>query len=34
MPDMNVLVAAADYSRQSDQPLMKNIKVRVAPAAQ
>ncbi|MER7251471.1 FdhF/YdeP family oxidoreductase [Kribbella sp. NPDC000426] len=31
MPEMNVLVAANDYSTQSDQPLMKNIKVRVTP---
>ncbi|AKU18898.1 FdhF/YdeP family oxidoreductase [Luteipulveratus mongoliensis] len=29
MPEMNVLVGAADYSTQSDQPLMKNLKVRV-----
>ncbi|MFF4346189.1 FdhF/YdeP family oxidoreductase [Streptomyces sp. NPDC001530] len=34
MPEMNVLVAASDYSRQSNQPLMKNIKVRVAPSPQ
>lgn len=33
MPEMNVLVAHGDYSRQSDQPLMKNIKVRVTPSA-
>ncbi|MFF0342704.1 FdhF/YdeP family oxidoreductase [Kribbella sp. NPDC004875] len=32
MPEMNVLVAANDYSSQSDQPLMKNIRVRVTPA--
>ncbi|WP_329475004.1 FdhF/YdeP family oxidoreductase [Kribbella sp. NBC_01484] len=32
MPEMNALVAASDYSTQSDQPLMKNIKVRVVPA--
>ena len=32
MPEMNVLVAASDYSSQSNQPLMKNIKVRVAPS--
>ncbi len=32
MPEMNVLVAASDYSHQSNQPLMKNIKVRVAPS--
>jgi molybdopterin-dependent oxidoreductase alpha subunit len=30
MPEMNVLIAASDYSSQSGQPLMKNIKVRVA----
>ena len=30
MPELNVLVAASDYSHQSNQPLMKNIKVRVA----
>jgi anaerobic selenocysteine-containing dehydrogenase len=30
MPEMNVLIAASDYSSQSSQPLMKNIKVRVA----
>jgi molybdopterin-dependent oxidoreductase alpha subunit len=29
MPEMNVLCAIGDYSTQSDQPLMKNIKVRV-----
>ena len=29
MPEMNVLVGWADYSTQSDQPLMKNIKVRI-----
>jgi molybdopterin-dependent oxidoreductase alpha subunit len=34
MPEMNVLIAASDYSRQSNQPLMKNIKVRVAPSAE
>jgi len=34
MPEMNVLVGRADYSTQSDQPLMKNIKVRVLPSAQ
>jgi hypothetical protein len=32
MPEMNVLVAAGDYSRQSDQPLMKNIKIRITPS--
>ncbi|MDN3028554.1 FdhF/YdeP family oxidoreductase [Streptomyces sp. S.PB5] len=34
MPEMNVLVAASDYSTQSNQPLMKNIKVRVTPHAE
>jgi molybdopterin-dependent oxidoreductase alpha subunit len=29
MPEMNVLVGVADYSTQSDQPLMKNLKVTV-----
>ncbi|TQL67999.1 molybdopterin-dependent oxidoreductase alpha subunit [Nocardioides albertanoniae] len=29
MPEMNVLVGWADYSIQSDQPLMKNLRVRV-----
>lgn len=33
MPEMNVLVGIADYSVQSDQPLMKNLKVTVTPAA-
>ena len=32
MPEMNVLIAASDYSSQSNQPLMKNIRVRVAPS--
>ncbi|MFC6470255.1 FdhF/YdeP family oxidoreductase [Gordonia humi] len=32
MPEMNALVGAADYSTQSDQPLMKNIQVRIAAA--
>ncbi|MDF0528722.1 FdhF/YdeP family oxidoreductase [Tsukamurella sp. 8F] len=30
MPEMNALVGIADYSTQSDQPLMKNLRVRVA----
>ncbi|WP_268748204.1 molybdopterin dinucleotide binding domain-containing protein [Microbacterium sp. CH12i] len=30
MPEMNVLIGQADYSAQSDQPLMKSIHVRVA----
>lgn len=29
MPEMNVLIGPADYSSQSDQPLMKNLKVRI-----
>jgi oxidoreductase alpha (molybdopterin) subunit len=33
MPELNVLIGAADYSAQSDQPLMKQILVRVAPSA-
>ncbi|GAA3170362.1 FdhF/YdeP family oxidoreductase [Streptomyces ramulosus] len=32
MPEMNVLVALCDYSVQSDQPLMKHLKVTIAPA--
>lgn len=32
MPEMNVLVGEADYSAQSDQPLMKSIHVRVTPS--
>ncbi|MEI2779350.1 MAG: FdhF/YdeP family oxidoreductase [Tetrasphaera sp.] len=30
MPEMNVLIGHADYSSQSDQPLMKNIRVRIS----
>ncbi|MFT4262820.1 MAG: FdhF/YdeP family oxidoreductase [Nocardioides sp.] len=30
MPEMNVLIGWADYSTQSDQPLMKNIRVTIA----
>ncbi|WP_420042126.1 FdhF/YdeP family oxidoreductase [Gordonia sp. MP11Mi] len=30
MPEMNALIGAADYSTQSDQPLMKNVLVRIA----
>jgi hypothetical protein len=30
---MNVLSATSDYSSQSNQPLMKNTRVRVAPSA-
>ncbi|WP_083337921.1 FdhF/YdeP family oxidoreductase [Mycobacteroides franklinii] len=29
MPEMNALIGIADYSTQSDQPLMKNVQVRV-----
>lgn len=32
MPEMNVLVGWADYSTQSDQPLMKNLRVKIAPS--
>ncbi|GAB2816181.1 FdhF/YdeP family oxidoreductase [Streptomyces daliensis] len=32
MPEMNVLCPVGDYSAQSDQPLMKHLTVRVAPA--
>ena len=32
MPELNVL-CPSDYSPQSDQPLMKNIRVQVAPSA-
>ncbi|MFI2299591.1 FdhF/YdeP family oxidoreductase [Actinacidiphila glaucinigra] len=31
MPEMNVLIAANDYSSQSGQPLMKNVKVTIGP---
>jgi len=30
MPEMNVLIGPADFSAQSDQPLMKSINIRVA----
>jgi len=30
MPEMNALIGIADYSTQSDQPLMKNVQVRVS----
>jgi molybdopterin-dependent oxidoreductase alpha subunit len=33
MPELNVLCALGDYSRQSDQPLMKHQLVEVTPAA-
>jgi hypothetical protein len=29
MPEMNVLCAIGDYSTQSDQPIMKHLKVTV-----
>jgi len=29
MPEMNVLCVIGDYSTQSDQPIMKNLKVPV-----
>lgn len=32
MPEMNVLCALGDYSTQSDQPIMKHVKVTLAPA--
>jgi molybdopterin-dependent oxidoreductase alpha subunit len=33
MPEMNVLCAIGDYSTQSDQPIMKHVKVTIHPAA-
>ncbi|MET9328831.1 FdhF/YdeP family oxidoreductase [Tsukamurella sp. NPDC003166] len=33
MPEMNALIGIADYSTQSDQPLMKNVAVRLAKSA-
>nr|WP_189707374.1 FdhF/YdeP family oxidoreductase [Streptomyces phaeofaciens] len=33
MPEMNVLCAIGDYSTQSDQPLMKHVKVTITRAA-
>ncbi|WNI27518.1 FdhF/YdeP family oxidoreductase [Streptomyces sp. ITFR-6] len=33
MPEMNVLCALSDYSTQSDQPIMKHVKVTIEPAA-
>ncbi|MEU9997168.1 FdhF/YdeP family oxidoreductase [Streptomyces sp. NPDC050848] len=33
MPEMNVLCALGDYSTQSDQPIMKHLRVTIAPAA-
>ncbi|MYU53258.1 MULTISPECIES: FdhF/YdeP family oxidoreductase [Streptomyces] len=32
MPEMNVLCAIGDYSTQSDQPIMKHVKVTINPA--
>ncbi|MYQ47127.1 formate dehydrogenase, partial [Streptomyces sp. SID4985] len=32
MPEMNVLIALCDYSTQSDQPLMKQVRVHITPA--
>lgn len=32
MPEMNVLCALGDYSTQSDQPIMKHVKVTITPA--
>ncbi|MFF9850690.1 FdhF/YdeP family oxidoreductase [Streptomyces litmocidini] len=33
MPEMNVLCALGDYSTQSDQPIMKHVKVTIDPAS-
>ena len=33
MPEMNALIGIEDYSRQSDQPIMKSVHVVIAPAA-
>ena len=33
MPEMNVLCAIGDFSSQSDQPIMKNLKVTVRPSS-
>jgi hypothetical protein len=32
MPELNVLCGIEDYSRQSNQPLMKHIIIEVTPA--
>ncbi|MEU0036297.1 FdhF/YdeP family oxidoreductase [Streptomyces sp. NPDC006333] len=32
MPEMNALIGASDYSIQSDQPLMKSLKVTISPS--
>ncbi|MFG2330851.1 FdhF/YdeP family oxidoreductase [Streptomyces sp. NPDC048604] len=33
MPEMNVLCALGDYSTQSDQPIMKHVKVTIVPSS-
>lgn len=33
MPELNVLIGPNDFSAQSDQPLMKSLRVRVARTA-
>ncbi|MFB7247297.1 formate dehydrogenase [Streptomyces populi] len=33
MPEMNVLCALGDYSTQSDQPIMKHVKVTIRPSS-
>lgn len=33
MPEMSVLCALGDYSTQSDQPIMKHVKITVVPGA-
>jgi len=33
MPELNVLIAAGDFSPQSDQPLMKHVTIEIVPAA-
>ena len=32
MPEMNVLIGPADFSEQSDQPLMKGLRAKITPA--
>jgi len=32
MPEMNALIGIEDYSRQSDQPLMKSVHVKITPS--
>ncbi|GAA3031142.1 FdhF/YdeP family oxidoreductase [Microbacterium dextranolyticum] len=34
MPELNVLIGVNDFSAQSDQPLMKDIRVRITPSAE